>query len=170
MALDAEEKRKDEEEKIEAAQVDWEQLGGIMTKQEILEQQRELERIAAQNKTYEQSETDFPQITKQSKQSAKTAKYAKPELFKKMHQDSEPTYQNSSSSTAQSNSRSELFSQDDFGPSLAEQFGGGGKKNNQGQKKEAPSMMNGIAFTVQESKGGKKRGKGGGGGDKGGKG
>ena len=115
----------DAEQKLEAADVDWEQLGGILTKQEILEQQKELERIAAENKTYSQTETDFPQIAKQ-KQVTKTAKYAKPELFKNRNNDNEFANQ----SAAQTNDTTELFSQDNFGPSLAEQFGGGGNKEN----------------------------------------
>ena len=51
--MDEEQKMKDEEEKISNAQIDWDQLGGVISKQEIIEQQKELERIQAQNKPYE---------------------------------------------------------------------------------------------------------------------
>ena len=58
--MDEEQKMKDEEEKISNAQIDWDQLGGVISKQEIIEQQKELERIQAQNKPYEQEEVAFP--------------------------------------------------------------------------------------------------------------
>ena len=45
MEKDEEERKRVEGERIKDAQVDWDQLGGIISKKEILEQQKELERL-----------------------------------------------------------------------------------------------------------------------------